>query len=325
MMDKYSIEERLIRLDSAQLKEVIDYLFKISATKERIDFNTLPKNYQGLLKHFSKLSNREKSIFLEHVKGFLNEYYKDSLADAFAKISQSEEVLERKVLMEAPKNLDSEEISARINKLSLVDMTNLVGYFGHVVLNVTFNMNDVPERVQGLVKLLGRLSTKKRIELLEEVNCQLASKVLEEEAIANLITYTNGIIVEEKKKEILNMLEKSKELSTDYQLRFINDSYDDMTASYERCVKDNKISNCNHSFSKWDDRSYTTTEQTIIDWQDAEVEVEHVVFVRKCKKCGYTETIDYVPHEVAEAREKKKKNDEIKRLRKRLAVLEANN
>lgn len=322
MMDKFILEERLERINKRQLKDLTEYLFKISTKTEKIDFNSLPREYSGLLRHFSKLSADEKRTFLEYIKEYVQEHYKNSLSDVSAVLNKSSNIIENKALEEAPKRLNKDDIFKRMDKLSLEDKEALANYFRLLATNGQFEMTNVDRKILGILKLFIRLNTEDKVKLLEIVREKLIKEALENGNVEELIFSLSSSISELRMKKIYDILNKAHNLDIKCQEIFVERASKEITEIYKSVAKEYKTNNCNHNFSEWKDCSYTRDEDSMIDWQRVRMPVEHIRFERKCKKCSYVEVVDYIPREVAKNKEVTAKKNKIKQLRRELNKVE---
>ena len=86
---------------------------------------------------------------------------------------------------------------------------------------------------------------------------------------------------------------------------------------------DNKkkiCSNEGHDFTKWTTNKWTTSEYFMEDHR--EHDVEHIAWIRSCKRCGYVESVEEEPQELIDARNEKEKQIKIKELKQELKKLE---
>lgn len=321
MMDRLTVEDRLEGIDKRQLKDLTEYLFKISTKAEIIDFNSLPREYSGLLRHFSKLSYDDKSTFLEYVKEYVQEHFGKSISDVSTMLDRSSEIIDNKSLEKISK-LNKVEIFRRMNKLSLEDKESLVNYFRFLTTDVQFDINNLSVKIKGILKLFIRLNTEDKVKLLEIVREKLIKEALENGNVEELIFSLSSSISELRMKKIYDVLNKAHNLDIKCQEIFVERASKEITEIYKSVAKEYKTNNCNHNFSEWKDCSYTRDEDSMIDWQRVRMPVEHIRFERKCKKCGYVEVVDYIPREVAKNKEVTAKKNKIKQLRRELNKVE---
>lgn len=319
-MDQFTIEERLERLSIDQIKELIDYLFRLSTTKEKIDFNSLPREYNGLLRHFSKLSNQDKSIFLGYVRSYVKETNRIS-EDASRKLDATKEKVEDRYLSEASIRLNEKELTKRLAALSIKEKNSLAKSLVLISKGTEVDMESIESRTRGIVKGFCKFKNQERIKLLEMMRNQFITDALVSEDGAESLFEINIAILEVKKENITEMFRKMSNLSLESQMQFMEDVHRNSVESFARISKDDRIRKCSHDFGEWKDTSYTTIEEQIIDWQHFKAPVEHTRWTRKCKKCGYKEDVYEIPKEIVRKREEEATKKEIKRLEKKLKKL----
>ena len=91
---------------------------------------------------------------------------------------------------------------------------------------------------------------------------------------------------------------------------------DDVQAKKEETCKEK-----GHKYTEWKRHTWTTQAPVWDAGLAGYVDVEHCSWSRKCKRCGLYEESGMEPEEVYEERKRKEKEEEIKRLEKRLEEL----
>ncbi len=324
MMDRRTIKRKLDELNGKQITELIEYLYQLNTSKERIDFSSLPREYSGLIKHYSKLASDEKCQFLAITKDYALERINGD-EKTTNQLNKVQAIAEENFLATVPKNINKNDIKKRTKRLSFNDKDKLINYFELIISKQKFNVNNISPKMQGLIKLFNKSSGKERLTLLEFIREQLAEETMEDTDLYVLVAGINLVINEVKKDNILEILEKAGRLSAEYQESFMDEIYHDVVSVYSRLAKESRINNCCHEFGEWKDHSYTVMKEGRIDLQVGVYPVEQICWSRKCKKCGFVESVDYIPEEVIKKQKEAKRKKKIKQLRRELKELETQN
>lgn len=91
---------------------------------------------------------------------------------------------------------------------------------------------------------------------------------------------------------------------------------DDVQAKKEQICKEN-----GHKYTEWKRHTWTTRTPVWDAGLVGYMDVEHSCWSRKCKRCGFYDKSGIEPDEEYEERKRKEKEEEIKRLEKRLEEL----
>lgn len=133
-----------------------------------------------------------------------------------------------------------------------------------------------------------------------------------------------------KKKDLLKIeqcLEYFNSLDSEKKANVLRDFIKSVESNNERQVAENNRLMCEkegHIMGKWKIHKWKTVEDVVIDHCPVDnYTVEHVEWVKTCKRCGYEEISYREPEEVRIEREEKERQAEIKRLEKRLEKLKA--
>lgn len=311
---------RITKFKREELTSILNNIYAIVSGKN-VDVDSLDTNVKGIVKPFVKAGSKKRFYMIEDLfddikelvdlddikslAGDINQYIKDIFYREPLKKFNYENLEDRLY--------DLDEMSEENNEHLETKLIELLRNLNEYTSNEALNINSYPAIVVGLAKTYDGLNDQKRIEFLEMLNEYYDNKYSSE---------LNAIASEIKKRQIENILAKVKNLSIKGQMNFYEEAYDEVVEIYGRIAKEERIKQCNHEMGKWKDCSYTTYINTRIDLQMCEnVPVEKTLYVRKCKKCGYEETLDSIPNEVKIEREEKARQQEIRRLEKRLKKL----
>lgn len=318
------IENKLIKLKREELISALNNIYAVACGKD-IDIESLESNVLRLVKPYIKASIKKRVDLIadfidsldeldfdDDIKSLANdisEYIRDAFYKEPLKKFNQDNLEDRLYDLDEISEEKGENLETRLIEL----MKNLQQYSQDDALNI----NAYPAIVVGLVKTYERLNDIKRLEFIEILNDHY-DEVYDEELAS--------IASESKKRQIECILAKVSKLSLNGQKEFYEDAYEEIVEIYGRIAKEERIKKCEHEFGKWKDCSYTTYVRARIDLMMCDnVPVYNTRFTRKCKHCGFEESVEYVPNEVKIEREEKAKQKEIKSLERRLQKLKGEN
>lgn len=309
---------RVTKFKRGELTSILNNIYAIVSGKN-VDVDSLDVNVKGIVKPFVKASSKKRFYLIEDLFDDIKELV--DLDDIKSLASDINQYIKDIFYSEPLKKFNYENLEDRLYDLDQISEesnehleTKLIELLRNLNnFDAALNIKSYPAIVVGLAKTYEGLNDQKRLEFLEMLNEYYDNKYDNE---------LNVIASEIKKRQIENILTKVKNLSIKGQMNFYEEAYDEIVEIYGDIAKEERIEQCDHEMGKWKDCSYTDYINTRIDLQMCEnVPVEKTLFVRKCKKCGYEETLDSIPNEVKIEREAKAKKQEIRRLEKRLKKL----
>lgn len=314
-----NMEEKLAKLKREEIISVLNSIYSIASEKE-IDFENMPTNIRSILKPYIK-ANVEKRVNLiydfnegleaievdDDIKALASDirkyigniYYRSPL-----KKFNEDNLEDRLYDLDEENEKNNEKLEVKLIELLREQDDSL-------------NAVSIPSIVEGLIKTYEGLDPIKKIKFLEILDDHYENEHHKEIEI---------ILAQIKKQEIMGILAKVNNLSAHSQRKFFESAYDEIVSLYGSIAKKERIKNCKHEFDKWKDCSYTDYITTRIDLQMCDnVPVKRIVYTRKCKKCGFKETMNEVPDEVRIENARKAKEKEIKSLERRLKKLKEEN
>ena len=159
------------------------------------------------------------------------------------------------------------------------------------------------------------------------LNEQQKRSEIREESQQFIKDIVNYIKTPKKKKETekdFELLKRYNSLSLDSRRKVLislKDWMDTFIETQENKEKQEHCKNEGHVYDEWQYKLYTKNVPVYDAGVQGYIDVECSEWYRICQRCGNIEKSEYEPKAVKEARKKKKKQEEIKTLEKRLKNL----
>lgn len=144
-------------------------------------------------------------------------------------------------------------------------------------------------------------------------------------AIRNLFDKLKFSIEQRKEsKKFATIIERFDSLSKSNKRKVIDELFKIIKKYYGIQEQETKKKICKeegHLFGNWKMNSWTTKEVYWDAGSQGTIDVPHTEWYRTCARCGFIEKVKHEPQELIAARKEKQKEEQIKKLEKKLKEL----
>lgn len=148
------------------------------------------------------------------------------------------------------------------------------------------------------------------------------------EIIWDYKTYFESFLTKQEELSQVSISDLSKKAQTNLLKKFAQEIKEAQKLKKQRLLE-RQCANNGHNFGNWKKISYKTSERNpylnsrdyIVPKGYEYISVNYTKWERKCQTCGFVETVEQEPPELIKEREKKQKQEQIRKLERKLAEL----